>query len=117
MDRSTSCPTVLRPTEAATCTAITADSTEDLGGAPLSMSLASGTPVVATNVGAVPDLVQPGENGEIVPPRDADALAGALGRALASPRPPEQVRRSKAVKSWRQVADAVADATKLAYEI
>jgi len=70
-------------------------------------SLASGTPVVATNVGAVPDLVQPGENGEIVPPRDVDALAGALGRVLASPRSPEQVRRSKAVKSWGQVADAV----------
>ena len=45
-------------------------------------SLACGTPVVATDVGAVPDLVTPGVNGHIVPARQVPPLTDALqGRA------------------------------------
>jgi glycosyltransferase involved in cell wall biosynthesis len=46
-------------------------------------SLAVGTPVIATAVGGVPEVVRDGENGLLVPPRDPAALAGALGRFLA----------------------------------
>jgi len=45
-------------------------------------SLASGTPVVATSVGGIPDVVTHGETGILVPPRDADALAAGILKAL-----------------------------------
>jgi glycosyltransferase involved in cell wall biosynthesis len=34
-------------------------------------------PVVSTNVGGLPDLVQPGITGTLVPPRDPQSLAAA----------------------------------------
>ena len=46
-------------------------------------ALAAGTPVVASAVGAVPDLVHAGETGLLVPPADAGALAAAVNRLLA----------------------------------
>lgn len=39
-------------------------------------------PVVATTVGCAPMLVRDGENGVLVPPRDPEALAAALRRAM-----------------------------------
>ncbi|MBW7865277.1 MAG: glycosyltransferase family 4 protein [Candidatus Hydrogenedens sp.] len=39
---------------------------------------ASGTPVIASNVGGVPEVVVPGETGLLVPPGDPNALARAL---------------------------------------
>jgi glycosyltransferase involved in cell wall biosynthesis len=42
-----------------------------------------GRGVVASRVGGIPDLVEDGENGLLVPPGDADALADALVRALS----------------------------------
>jgi teichuronic acid biosynthesis glycosyltransferase TuaC len=41
-------------------------------------SLATGTPVVASAVGAIPDLVEPGRSGLLVTPGDVDGLAEAL---------------------------------------
>lgn len=46
-------------------------------------ALAVGTPMVATAVGGVPEVVRDGENGLLVPPRDPAALAGALERIVA----------------------------------
>jgi glycosyltransferase involved in cell wall biosynthesis len=48
-------------------------------------AMAAGLPVVATRVGGVPELVDPGVTGWLVPPGDAPALAAALGQALADP--------------------------------
>lgn len=45
-------------------------------------SLAVGTPVVATAVGGVPEVVRDGENGLLVPPRDPQALAAAIRRLV-----------------------------------
>ncbi|MFM8321654.1 MAG: glycosyltransferase family 4 protein [Chloroflexota bacterium] len=42
-------------------------------------------PVVATNVGAVPDLVQPGSTGCLIEPGDVDGLARALIELLDDP--------------------------------
>ncbi len=46
-------------------------------------ALASGLPVVATAVGAIPDLVSP-EDGKVVPPGNPEALATALAEVLAA---------------------------------
>jgi glycosyltransferase involved in cell wall biosynthesis len=52
--------------------------------------MAAGRPIVATAVGATPELIADGEHGLLVPPGDAPALAGAIGRLL---REPELARR------------------------
>jgi len=44
-----------------------------------------GLPIVATRVGAVPDMVEDGKNGFLVPPGDAQALAGRLNEILDAP--------------------------------
>lgn len=46
---------------------------------------AAGAAVVASRVGGVPDFVRDGENGVLVPPGDAAALADALLALFASP--------------------------------
>jgi glycosyltransferase involved in cell wall biosynthesis len=43
-------------------------------------ALAVGSPVIATAVGGVPEVVHDGENGLLVPPRDPTALAAAVTR-------------------------------------
>jgi glycosyltransferase involved in cell wall biosynthesis len=45
-------------------------------------ALAVGTPVVATAVGGVPEVVRDGENGLLVGAHDAHALAGAIRRVV-----------------------------------
>ncbi len=54
-------------------------------GNPLSVmeAMAAGLPVAATRVGAVDELVAEGENGFLVEPGDAGALAGAMGRLVS----------------------------------
>jgi glycosyltransferase involved in cell wall biosynthesis len=48
-------------------------------------ALASGTPVVATRVGGVPDVVTDGVDGFLVPPRDTDAAADRLAQLARDP--------------------------------
>lgn len=47
-------------------------------------AMAAGLPVVATAVGGVPELVQDGVTGRLVPPNNPPALAGALAPLLAN---------------------------------
>jgi glycosyltransferase involved in cell wall biosynthesis len=47
-------------------------------------ALSTGRPVVATDVGAVPDLITDGLNGYLAPPSDPDALAAAMTKVLLS---------------------------------
>ena len=48
-------------------------------------SLASGTPVVASRVGGIPDVVVDGEHGRLIAPCDPEAIAAALRDLAASP--------------------------------
>jgi glycosyltransferase involved in cell wall biosynthesis len=48
-------------------------------------AMASGTPVIASRVGGVPEIVLDGETGFLVPPGDVAALHDALARVLSDP--------------------------------
>jgi glycosyltransferase involved in cell wall biosynthesis len=48
-------------------------------------AMAAGLPVVATRVGGNPELVQAGTTGQLIPARDAAALAAAIARYIDAP--------------------------------
>ena len=57
---------------------------EGFGLVPLE-AMACGVPVVASRTGCYPDVILPGENGELVPCNDPAALEEALQRVMSSP--------------------------------
>jgi L-malate glycosyltransferase len=61
--------------------------TTNVDNAPVSVleALACGLGLVSTNVGGMPDLVADGEDGLLVPPDDAAAMAAAVRRLLGEP--------------------------------
>lgn len=54
-------------------------------GLPVAEAMASGTAVVASDGGALPELVEDGATGRVVPARDTRALAAAIGELLGAP--------------------------------
>ena len=48
-------------------------------------AMASGLPVLASRVGGMPEVLEEGRAGVLVPPGDQDAIAGAIGRLLDDP--------------------------------
>ncbi len=57
---------------------------EGLGVAIL-QAMAAEVPIVATSVGGIPEAVQDGVNGILIPPRDVEALSDAVIRLLGAP--------------------------------
>lgn len=71
---------------------------------------ACGVPVVATAVGGIPEIVRPGDNGLLVDPGDADALAAAVNRILDDQLLYQRLRTTcldQAVTSYGDLAAAV----------
>jgi glycosyltransferase involved in cell wall biosynthesis len=69
-------------------------------------SLAVGTPVVATTVGGVPEIVEPGVNGLLVGPGDAAALSEAMASVIAAGGLLEKLRSGAEASAGRFSADA-----------
>jgi len=57
-------------------------------------ALASGVPVIATNVGGNPELVKHGFNGFLVPPRDSKAIAEAIIKLASNPSLSKKMRKN-----------------------
>ncbi len=72
-------------------------------------AMACGTPVVATNVGGVPEIVADPAAGIVVASRDAQEFAAALSRMLARAQPRHLVRGAACGFSWEPVAQRYYD--------
>lgn len=70
-------------------------------------SLACGTPVVASDVGAVRDILPDPAAGRIVPPQQVEPLRNALADILDRKWDPYEVVRVSGVRSWDAVAQEV----------
>jgi teichuronic acid biosynthesis glycosyltransferase TuaC len=70
-------------------------------------ALACGTPVVATDVGAVRQMITSPEYGIIVPPADAEALTNGLRAALDRAWDRNAIAVRGGSRSWAHVADEV----------
>jgi glycosyltransferase involved in cell wall biosynthesis len=71
---------------------------------------------VATRVGGTPDIVVSDVLGELVPPKDPEALARALGRALGTPYDAAAVSLALSAPDWEGSARALYGSLVLACE-
>ena len=77
----------------------------------------SGRPVVATNVGGIPEAVHHPDLGRLVPPRDPERLATALIDVLrAPPVPAARIAERAVVPTWQESAAALAGALQRAVD-
>jgi glycosyltransferase involved in cell wall biosynthesis len=75
-------------------------------------AMAAGAPVVASRVGALPEVVDDGVTGVLVPPEDVESLAAALEGLLADPG-----RRESLGRAGRERATKLFDLQKQAQQI
>jgi glycosyltransferase involved in cell wall biosynthesis len=80
-------------------------------------AMAASRPVIATNVGGIPEIVDDGRTGLLVPPADAGAVAAAL-RSVSGHEidVASMVAAAEAEVSRRYTADRMADAYERLYE-
>ena len=75
-------------------------------------ALAAGTPVVASEVGGLPEIIEPGRHGLLVPPRDPQALAEAVIELAGDP-----ARRQAFGEAGQQMVAQRFDPVKLACDV
>lgn len=78
--------------------------------------IANRTPLVATRVGGLPDIIDDGRTGRLVPPRDPIALAGAIVELLKDPARRDQIADAAAEKLHSLTIDAAAHRFATLYE-
>ena len=78
-------------------------------------AFALNVPVIATDVGGLPEMVEHGRHGLIVPPRDSNALASAMCSLIDNPKLLSDMREnichdfSRGARSWRSIAKGMLD--------
>ena len=87
----------------------------------ISVAYAFGKPVVGTNVGGIPDVVDDGLTGYLVPPRDKNSLAEAIIALLKDPKSRADMGRralekTKTQMSWSNIAEQTLDVYQQALE-
>lgn len=75
-------------------------------------AMSFGLPVIAANAGGVPELVEHGRNGLLVPPGDVDALAGAIDTLVSDVQLRHQLgersyERSRQLNTWEDCFQAI----------
>lgn len=65
-------------------------------------SLACGTPVIAFDVGGMPDMIAPGETGDLAPPEDVAALARHLAALLRDDEARQRMSHAARAKVLRE---------------
>ncbi len=88
--------------------------TEGLGSALLD-AMSFGLPIVATRVGGIPEIVEDGVNGFLIPPDRPDALAAALVRLVEDRALRESVSAANRARAAEFGADRMADAYEAIY--
>jgi glycosyltransferase involved in cell wall biosynthesis len=48
-------------------------------------ALARGVPVIGSDLGGMPEIIEPGKTGDLVPPNDPSALAASLRPYISDP--------------------------------
>jgi glycosyltransferase involved in cell wall biosynthesis len=72
-------------------------------------AMSAEVPTIGTDAGGVPELIQDGENGLLVPPKDPKALADAIARLATNPEMARQLSRAgreTILKSFRSTQGA-----------
>lgn len=87
--------------------------TEGLG-VVLLEAMASGVPVIGSNIGGIPDIIKDNVNGLLVPPGDSRALAMSIIMILQDPDLAERLRKAglETVKehfSWNAITEQFID--------
>lgn len=68
-------------------------------------ALACGTPVVATAVGGVPELIHDDVNGMLIRERNAQMTAAAIKKVIEQAWDPWKIRKTLRARSWANVAE------------
>ena len=79
-------------------------------------AMAAGLPVVATRVGGIPEIVEDGVTGILVPPRDPESLARGVLDLAGDPGRRERMGQEARIKVGAFSADRTAERTRAAYE-
>jgi L-malate glycosyltransferase len=98
------------------CAVCALPSLEEGLGTSLIEAQALGVPVVATAVGGVPEVIENGRTGRLVPPGDPAALASALQETLASPELRRAWSEAGCVSARAFTADCMAERTLAEYD-
>jgi glycosyltransferase involved in cell wall biosynthesis len=80
-------------------------------------AIACGLPVVATQVGGIPEVVRPGENGLLVPPANPPLMAQALRQTLNTAWDKNKIRQSIADFDWSANAKRLHEILTAALEV
>ena len=75
-------------------------------------AMAYGKPVIATRVGGIPELVEDGKNGILVPAKDVDALSCAMVKLIE-----HHELREKMAQQSRAIVGAQFDLVKMVKDI